>query len=230
MKRLERLVSIALVFATRRRLRAADLAAQFSVSERTVYRDVHALQQAGFPIEGSAGDGYRVATSAYLRPLAFGEAEAAALVMAAELLGTSADPPLRDRLASATAKLESTLSAEVRARVRRQRAAVFVATSGRWPAGPLGQVMSAVDTREVLRIRYAPVSDRGSTTRDVEPLGLVRIAHGWLMVAYCRLREDVRAFRVDRIQEARSTGERFAARPDVSFAEVVERERRRFGS
>ena len=90
--------------------------------------------------------------------------------------------------------------------------------------------MSAVDAREVLRIRYLPVSDRGRTERDVEPLGLVRIEHGWLLVAYCRLREDVRAFRVDRIQEARSTGERFAARPDVSFAEDVERERRRFGS
>src|SRR6185295_7299198 len=112
-----------------------------------------------------------------------GEAEAAALVMAAELLGASADSPLRDRLSSATVKLESTLSAEVRARVRRQRAALFVAASGRWPAGPLGQVMSAVDTHEVLRIRYVPVSDRGSTERDVEPLGLVRIAHGWLLLA-----------------------------------------------
>ena len=230
MKRLERLVSIALVFATRRRLRAADLAEQFSVSERTVYRDVRALQRAGFPIEGNAGDGYHVATGAYLRPLALDEAEAAALVMAAELLGATADSPLKDRLSSATVKLESTLSSEVRARVRRQRAAVFVAASGRWPGGPLGQVMSAVDTHEVLRIRYAPVSDRGSTERDVEPLGLVRIAHGWLLLAYCRLRDDVRAFRVDRIQDARSTGERFATRPDVSFAEVIERERRRFGS
>src|SRR6185437_8731496 len=130
MKRLERLVSIALVFATRLRLRAADLAEQFAVSERTVYRDVRALQEAGFPIEGNAGDGYRVAASAYLRPLALAEGEAASLVMAAELLGASADPALRDRLASATAKLESTLSAEALARVRRQRAAVFVASSG----------------------------------------------------------------------------------------------------
>lgn len=102
MKRLERLGSIALVFAARRRLRAAELAEEFSVSERTVYRDVRALQRAGFPIEGSAGDGYRVAAGAYLRPLALGEAEAAALIVAAELLSASADPPLRDRLASAS--------------------------------------------------------------------------------------------------------------------------------
>ena len=146
-------MSIALVFASRRRLRAADLAAQFSVSERTVYRDVRALQRAGFPIEGSAGDGYRVAQGAWLRPLALGEAEAASLIMGADLLGASADPPLKDRLASATAKLESTLSAEVGARVRRQRAGVFVSTSGRRPAGPLGLVMSAIDTREVLHLR-----------------------------------------------------------------------------
>jgi predicted DNA-binding transcriptional regulator YafY len=228
MKRLERLVNMALVLATRRRLRAADLADQFSISERTVYRDVRALQSAGFPVEGTSGDGYCVSPSAYLRPLALDESEASALAMAAQLLGASADEPLRRHLVSATAKLESVLSAEGRARIRRQRAGVYVSTSGRRPAGPLGKIMDAVDAWHVLKIRYEPVSKRPPTEREVEPLGLVRIEQAWLLVAYCRLRSDVRVFRVDRILDTRATGERFTPRPDVSFSQVIERERRRF--
>ncbi len=219
---------MALVLATRRRLRAADLADQFSISERTVYRDVRALQSAGFPVEGTSGDGYCVSSSAYLRALALDEHEASALAMASQLLSASADEPLRAHLASATTKLESVLGPEGRARLRRQRAGVYMSTSGRRPAGPLGKIMSAVDASHVVEIRYAPVSKRPPTEREVEPLGLVRVEHAWLMVAYCRLRSDVRVFRVDRILDARATGERFAPRPEVSFSQVIERERRKF--
>jgi predicted DNA-binding transcriptional regulator YafY len=228
MKRLERLVSMALVLASRRRLRASDLARQFGISDRTVYRDMGALQRAGFPLEGNAGDGYRVSPQAFLRPLAFDESEAAALAMAAQFLGASADPPLRESLATATAKLESVLSAEARARVRRQRAGVHVSASGSRPAGPLGMLSRAVDVRKVVHLDYHPESDGPPTQRDVEPLGLVRTERAWLLVAYCRLRQDVRAFRVDRIQKATLTGEFFEPRPSASFAEVIERERQRF--
>jgi predicted DNA-binding transcriptional regulator YafY len=228
MKRLERLLSIALELAARRRLRASDLAEHFSVSARTVYRDVRALQRAGFPVEGNAGDGYRVAAGAFLRPLALAEAEAAALALAAQTLSAAADPALRAQLASATAKLDSVLSPEGRARVRRQRAGVYVARSARREPGPLAAVMAAADERTVLQLRYAPVSGGAATEREVEPLGLVRLEQAWLLVAYCRLRQDVRAFRVDRIQRVQPTGERFAARPGLSFPQVVEREQRRF--
>lgn len=228
MTRLERLVKIALVLGTRRRLRAADLAEEFSISERTVYRDVRALQNAGFPVEGNAGDGYRVSSSGYLRPLALDESEASALAIAAQLLGASADEPLRRHLAAATVKLDAVLGLAGRARVLRQRTWVHVSVSGRKPAGPLGKVLAAVDAWSVLRIRYEPVGPGSPSEREVEPLGLVRVENAWLLVAYCRLRSDVRVFRIDRIRDAQATGERFAPRPDVSFSQVIDRERKKF--
>jgi predicted DNA-binding transcriptional regulator YafY len=228
MKRLERLVSMALVLASRRRLRACDLAEQFRISGRTVYRDVRALQAAGFPVEGNPGDGYRVPPHAYLRPLALDVPEASALALAAQLLSVSADVRLRGHLTSATAKLESILSPEARQRIRRQMGKVHVSPSGRPLSGPLADLLAAVDDHAVLAIAYEPVARSGARAREIEPLGLVRIRSAWLLVAYCRLRTDVRAFRVDRIRSWRVTGERFAPRPDVSFDDIVEREQRRF--
>ncbi len=218
---------MALALATQRRVRASDLSKQFDISERTVYRDVRALELAGFPVEGNAGDGYRVPASAFLRPLGLSEAEAVALAMGATMLSPSADSVLRDSLSSATAKLESVLGPTAQQRLRRFRAETHVSTRAQPPSGPLGVVADSLGAREVLAISYDPVSGAQTTKREVEPLGLVLSGNNWLLIGYCRLRQDVRGFRVDRIREVRRTGERSPMRPGFSFAEVVERERQK---
>jgi predicted DNA-binding transcriptional regulator YafY len=227
MKRLDRLVSMALVLAARRRLRAADLAREYGISERTVYRDLRSLTQAGFPIEGNPGDGYRVPSTAYLRPLGLTEAEAVALALAAQMLASRADPALGEHLSSATAKLESTLGPAARQRLRALRSETHVVPRGRRSAGPLGVVLEALTARGVLAIAYEPVSGEPPTRREIEPLGLVLVEDACLVLAWCRLRRDVRAFRVDHIREARRTGERYEPREGASFADAIERERRR---
>ncbi|GHJ44517.1 hypothetical protein Cs7R123_18590 [Catellatospora sp. TT07R-123] len=57
-----RLVSLLLTLQQRRSATAAELAALFEVSERTVYRDVAALQAAGVPLwtEPGRGGGIRL--------------------------------------------------------------------------------------------------------------------------------------------------------------------------
>ncbi|HYQ42547.1 MAG TPA: WYL domain-containing protein [Polyangiaceae bacterium] len=234
MTRLERLMGIALLLSARRRLRAEALAREFGISERTVYRDLRALQASGFPVQGTPGDGYRLPSDAFLRPLAFTEAEAAALSIAASALASSADEGLRETLGSALSKLESGLGPEVRAGVRSRRASVAFppgTTKAKPKDGPLGEVLEAVRARQVLSFDYDAVTGKRSENRRVEPLGLVRLPDGWLLVAHCLSRQAARAFRLDRMQRLR-VGEPFAPRPGGAFAEVIaaEEEKRRRGS
>jgi predicted DNA-binding transcriptional regulator YafY len=58
----------------------------------------------------------------------------------------------------------------------------------------------------VLRIRYG---DRfgAATLREIEPLGYVVGAEHWYLMAWCRLRGAVRAFRTDRISSVAVTAE-----------------------
>ena len=59
---------------------------------------------------------------------------------------------------------------------------------------------------EVLRFTYQDRS--GSVTeRTVEPAGLLGTSSGWFMVAWCRLRQGARTFRLDRMTHAARTGE-----------------------
>jgi predicted DNA-binding transcriptional regulator YafY len=89
MPRLDRLLAIALHLGSRRRLVARELANRFGVSLRTIYRDVSALVAAGFPVEGTAGDGYRLVQDGYLRPLALAPDEAEAIALAAHGYGAT---------------------------------------------------------------------------------------------------------------------------------------------
>ena len=225
MKRLERLLGIALQLSSRRRLRAKDLARRFGISLRTVYRDVRALQEAGFPIAGAAGDGYLLPSGSQLRPLTLEPDEAEALVMGARLLGTLGDAALRERLERAVPKLEAVLSPSAVRRLREHEETVVMPAGFRSKApGPLSLLLEALKEKKVVEILYRGLARGESTRREIEPLGLVRFSEGWLAAAYCRLRQDLRVFRTDLMLEARFSGEVFEPRAGYTLEDLLRRE------
>jgi len=223
MRRLERLLAIALFLGARRRVRASDLASRFGVSLRTVYRDMQALVEAGFPLEGNAGDGYRLLQESFLRPLALDDEEAEALSVAAQALKATVEGPMRAALASATTKLHTALGATARRRIAELEARIAIPDFARSTA-PSGAMLAAIRDRQAAAIRYLDPRNGQRTRRTVEPVGLVCRGDHWWLVAWCRTRADARAFRVDSISEWKSVGS-FAARPGFSFAEIVRRDR-----
>jgi predicted DNA-binding transcriptional regulator YafY len=220
-KRLERLLGMGLLLSARRRLRAEELARDFEVSLRTVYRDLRALQEAGFPVVGSPGDGYLLPPGSQLRPLALNPGEAEALLMGARLLERAVDESVRDRVRTAVAKLEAVLAPDAVRRLREHRESVLLPNFRSRPTGPLGLLLEAVKDRKVVDVTYSGVARAATTQREIEPLGLVRLEQFWLVPAYCRLREDLRVFRADRILEARLTGMAFEPRPGLTLGDFV---------
>jgi predicted DNA-binding transcriptional regulator YafY len=219
MKRFDRLLAMALALSARKRLRAEDLQREFGVSVRTVYRDLRALAEAGFPIEGTPGDGYVVPTGAQLRPLNLTSDEVEALLVATRLLEAGGDDALRARLLSAVLKLEAALSTEAAQRLRQSRRKVLVVEGRR--TIPLAPLLAAINDRQVVEIDYDGIARGERTVRAIEPLGLVRFGDSWHLAAYCRLREDLRVFRADRIASLRPTGNRYEDRPGLGFDDFV---------
>jgi len=203
-------------------VRASDVAERFGVSLRTVYRDMQALAEAGFPLSGNAGDGYRLSQESYLRPLALVESEAEILTVAAQALLAGVDGETRDALTRATAKLQAALGSDARRRVAQLEARIARVDFAQQSA-PSAAMLAAVRERHAVAIDYRDPRSGKRTRRSIEPVGFVCRGDAWWLVAWCRLRKDARAFRLDCLQSWRRVGD-FEPRAGFSFEEIVQRD------
>ncbi len=80
MNRIDRLAAIVIQLQSRPLVKAQDIADKFSISLRTVYRDVHAIEEAGVPVIGEAGIGYRLMEGYKLPPVMFSADEVSAML------------------------------------------------------------------------------------------------------------------------------------------------------
>ncbi|MEO7046774.1 MAG: HTH domain-containing protein, partial [Ferruginibacter sp.] len=90
-KRLSRLTAILTQLQTKRLLTTSELAKKFSVSSRTIYRDIKALERAGVPILTEEGKGYSLMEGYRIPPIMFTESEANALITAEQLIRKNKD-------------------------------------------------------------------------------------------------------------------------------------------
>lgn len=180
------------------------LARRFEVSVRTVERDISALQQSGTPVYAEAGrtGGYVVDREHTLPPVNITPSEAVAMAVALHRLAGS---PFATAAASALRKLVAAMHVDDAARARELAGRVRL-VDGQPPADLPRLVSDALSIRRVLRIRYADKHGAG-TVRDIEPLAFVGLPERWFLVAWCRLRGEVRVFRTDRIASVAVTAE-----------------------
>ena len=216
MNRTDRLLAIMLELQARRYTRAEDLAAQFEVSVRTIYRDVLALCEAGVPVVATPGYGYALTPGYFLPPLMLTPAEAGMLLLGSTFVADRIGPPYKQAVMLARKKIEKILPDRTRQEVE------FLQDSFRFagrvaPTPPeadahLALIQRAVVEREVVHLHYhARYGEPGE--RDVEPHVLVHVDGTWILGAYCRVRQDMRYFRLDRVDAAAATGEQFERRP-----------------
>ena len=202
MNRTDRLTGLILSLHGGKRT-AADLAARFEVSRRTILRDVAALSEVGVPIVAlpGPGGGFALAEGYRLPPLHFSAAEATALLLALRALGDTAGSPFGDAPQTAGEKLRAALRPEVLAAADGQLRTLDVARSGPDPdAAVVVAVRAAIGDGAWLRIGYRSL--RRSGERTILPRRLVAQDGRWYCHAVCLDAGEGRSYRVDRIEAA----------------------------
>ncbi len=209
-----------LLFQSRGLLRAQDFAQEFEISERTVYRDIQALSEMGVPIAAMPGEGYRLMEGYYLPPITFSTNEARALHLAISMLvGLTTAGPTQTAALSALEKIRAVLPEVTLRQVEALQAVIrFYA----FPRPVLNfddkiflALQEAIHHRQVVRLHYHALHSNDVTERDVEPVELALLDKVWILTAYCRLRQDIRNFRLDRVDRLVVRNEHFTPREVV---------------
>ncbi|MHA7629893.1 helix-turn-helix transcriptional regulator [Corallococcus sp. M7] len=187
------------------------LARELGISIRTLYRDIATLQEQGADIRGEAGVGYVLRPGFTLPPLNFSVEELEALVLGSRWVAVRGDSRLAAAADNAVAKIRAVLPAELRESVDAAALTVPTITSAEPVRVDVSVIRTAIRKEHTLSIAY---QDTGGahTQRTVWPLLLGFFERVMVVAAWCELRQDYRAFRVDRILAVEATGLRYPRR------------------
>jgi predicted DNA-binding transcriptional regulator YafY len=222
-KRISRLTAIITRLQTKRLLTASELASKFSVSVRTIYRDIRALEQAGIPVYVEEGKGYRIMEHYRLAPVMFTESEANALIAVEQLVLNNKDSSLIKNYSEAIDKIKSVLIVDVKdkANLLSERTQFNQIKNIERTSSNLSALQFALTNLFLTRIEYTNETNQTSS-RTIEPFALLSTQSNWLLVAWCRLRKEFRYFRLDRIRKLEVLSERFTSH-DMTLQEYFER-------
>jgi predicted DNA-binding transcriptional regulator YafY len=220
MRRADRLFQIVQHLRARRLTTAAQLAELLAVSERTVYRDIRDLSLSGIPVQGEAGVGYCLDRSFELTALMFTPDEVEAVVVGLRMAQAFAGRRLSHASITALDKVILALPKHRRAEVERPQIYAPPVRAHR-EVDPLRETLTtAINDRAILQLTYAD-DNRRNTHRAVQPLALNFWGSVWTLAAWCRLRQDFRNFRLDRVSACIRTGDSFADEPGKTLTDFL---------
>lgn len=201
-KRLSRLTAILIQLQTKPILTASELADKFSVSIRTIYRDIRALEQAGVPIVTEDGKGYTLMEGYRMPPVMFTEAQANALITAEQFVLKNKDTSFIKDYKEAIDKIKAVLKYSVKDKTNllSERIQFRQNNENEKTSNYLSDLQFALTNFRLTEIKYTNEA-KENTDRTIEPFALYSTQENWLLIAFCRLRKEYRAFRLDRIKQ-----------------------------
>jgi proteasome accessory factor C len=216
-----RMLSLVTYLRERPGARISEVARAFGVSEADLIADLNVLPMCGTSFRGGDlldidTDGERIwwhNVDDVAQPLRLAADEATALLVAARAVATL--PGLRESdrqaLLRATAKLEAAAGEAARGSAR-------LSVTFEAEGSVFATVDRAISERRRLRLSYYSPGRDAVTEREVDPIRLFTVGHTYFE-AWCRLSEDRRMFRLDRVADIELLDER-ADPPPVELRDL----------
>ena len=183
----------------------ADIAGRLEVTVRSVYRDIAALQAMRVPIECERGIGYILRPGFDLPPLMFSIEEMEAIVLSLALLERTGDAELKQAAKRVTAKIAAAVPPPLRQTLDANALHAWGFAAPSASAIDLSLVRRAIRDEEKLDLAYRDELGR-ATERIIRPIALIYYSETANIVAWCELRQAIRNFRSDRIEDCQPTG------------------------
>ncbi len=201
-----------------------EAAAELECNRRTVYRDLDALQYAGFPVTSEKRDGrvfYRLLESFELGEAPFTTDELIALAFSGDLLKALEGTVFHDSTQSALAKIRASLGPDLASFLGRLKDYFRVRP------GPHKRYNEASETIRMLnegmleqrtvRIAYTTARTGETAAREIDPYRLWYRNGGLYVIGHDHKSGEIRTFAVDRIGESERLEARFEVREDFDF-------------
>ncbi|MCD7971868.1 MAG: effector binding domain-containing protein [Candidatus Azobacteroides sp.] len=226
--RLARLTAIITQLQAKQIVTATEIAKKFNISVRTVYRDIRTLEESGIPITTEEGRGYSVMEGFRLPPVMFTEEEANAIVTAELLVLKNKDTSFVEHFQRAVTKIKATLQYNQKTKTEFlfNRIQVRDNKENENTSDYLMTLQAAISDFRLVKINYLSLENQQSE-RVTEPFALYTTHSNWILIAFCRKRNDFRAFRLDCITTLKVLHEYFEPHK-ITLEQYLEECRKKF--
>lgn len=219
-EKLLRLLKIISLIERRHGATLSNLVEDCNVCERTIYRDLDALDESGLPVYfDTETKRYRFMDKVFFRPLTFSVEEATAVLACVQDF-TKENTPFSNSLRLAQDKILGSLPNERQCQVDKARKGVDIRVTLK-PDDVCQELFECIEQaiaqQRRLKIRYYTKHRETETERKIDPYVITFRGSSWYLIAYCHLRQDVLLFRIDRIRQADETAELFHIPQDFSI-------------
>ena len=204
---------------------APEIAEELGCHPRTVYRDLEALQIAGFPLY-TKRDSHKsiwslLDTAKRHIPIPLSLTELMALYFSRDMMKFLKNTVFYDSLESLFQKIKTTLPPEYITYLNRIEKSLEVGAKPYKPYGAhreiIDRVNEAVVQRRHIEIDYYSMSRKKASRRMIAPYKIWFFDGTFYVIGYCRLRKGVRIFALDRIKKLVETDETFEIPESFDF-------------
>ena len=214
---------------SRNGLTATEIAAMENVSLRTAYRDLDALQLAGFPLHTEKGENGRqwkfVNSYQFNVPQPFTITELMSLHLSKDLLKVLKGTIFFESLESVLNKAHAHLPAPALAYLDRIESTFHMGMKPHKDYARFQDIISKVSRaaveRRCIEILYLPLQRKRETRRKIDPYRIWFFEGTIYIIGRCHLRNEIRKFVIDRIKLLRLTKEKFQIPPDFDLNEYL---------
>lgn len=189
-----------------------DLAERLEVDRRTIYRDLDFLCDQGVPIWQENGR-FGINRTRYLTPIYLSFQEAIALVLAGLLLSRTIDER-NPHVAAALRKLAVTLPQPLPHHLKRAAERVQTNAGGSQQVAVLEAVATGWGSGRKVRLAYRSPRSGELRQRVLSPFALEPTPAGIYVIGYDDWAQDIRTFKLERLEWAVVLGETFTLPPD----------------
>jgi len=208
----------------------ADLAMDLDCHPRTVYRDLEALELAGFPVYTEWEDGKNLwsllDTAKNSIPIPLNLTELMALYFSRDMLKILKDTVFYDALKSLFAKIKTTLPPEYINYLEQLEQNLHVGFSPYKKYGEfrekISRVNEAISSRKYIEIEYFTMSRKKKNKRRVAPYKIWFFDGTFYLIGFCCLRMEVRIFALDRIKAIEQTSVQFEIPEDFNIENFMQ--------
>ncbi|MDR8391297.1 YafY family transcriptional regulator [Aliifodinibius sp. S!AR15-10] len=209
-----------------KRLTVNDIAEEFNVSRRTVFRDFNSLSEMNVPVTWDKYKGYGIMRGYKIPPLMFTSKELATIMVGLNFVKSQVDQTMVEDAKGVELKIKEVLPDDLKKFMESLENRTVVdpflnygpekKEGGNWYL-----VSTAASENKQLEFSYRSKSTGEITERKIDPYLLVFYRDHWNVIGWSHKRDDFRNFMLDRMSDIKISDQKFDRKPDIDVEGLI---------